>query len=141
MGNHAVTGTPRGFNLSQMPFNVAGAGVQSGFNMQALFNPAMAGNWDALGGDGDRTGPMRRTGGRFTGNRSGPYDRQSRDNRNPRFGAAGGRLTPPPRGGRPGGGGRYDSGGPGPLQSTQGRSLKSYEDLDAVGNADTELNY
>lgn len=139
MGNHVqTTGTPRGFNLASMNM-LAGNGMQNGMNMQALFNPAV-GNWDpnALD-DRHQAGPMRRGGHRFN-NRSGPYDRQNRDGRS-RPNGAGGRLTPPPRGGRPGVQ-RYGDGGPGPLQSTQGRSIKSYEDLDAVGGGGSgELNY
>jgi hypothetical protein len=118
--------------------------MANGFNLQNLFNPAITGSWDAGFGGDDRhqAGPMRRGGGRFTNNRSGPYDRQARDGRNPRMGGGNGRLTPPPRGGRPGGGARFGEGGPGPMQSTQGRSIKSYEDLDAVGNGGNgELNY
>lgn len=138
MGNHvAATGTPRGFNLANMNINLANGGM-NGLNLQAMFNPAM-GNWDPTFGHDERhqAGPMRRGGHRFN-NRSGPYDRQPRDGRN----RTTGRLTPPPlRGGRAGGP-RFGDGGPGPVQSTQGRSIKSYEDLDAVGTGGNgELNY
>jgi hypothetical protein len=136
MGNHVqATGTPRGFNLANMSL-MAGNGMP---NLQAMFNPAMGGNWDPNAVHDDRAGPMRRGGHRFN-NRAGPYDRQSRDGRN-RAGNNG-RLTPP-RGARPGGGPlRYGEGGPGPVQSVQGRSIKSYEDLDAVGGGGSgELNY
>jgi hypothetical protein len=143
MGNHITAGTPRGFNLSQMPFNLGASNMQPGFNMP-MFNPAITGgNWDPGFGHDDRHqgGPMRRGGGRFGSNRPGPYDRQPRDNRNPRFNGGNGRLTPP-RGGQRGGNLRFGDGGPGPVQSTQGRSIKSYEDLDAVGNGGNgELNY
>ncbi|KAF2270596.1 hypothetical protein CC78DRAFT_136600 [Lojkania enalia] len=143
MGSHVATGTPRGFNLANMPYGLAGNGVQSGF-LQNLFNPSIAGgNWDGAFGVDDRhlAGPNRRGGHRFT-NRTGPYDRQQRDGRNPRFNGGNGRLTPPPRGGRPGSGARFGDGGPGPVQSVQGRSIKSYEDLDAVGSGGgSELNY
>ena len=143
MGNHiAATGTPRGFNLANMNFNQAN-GMP---NFQALFNPAIAGgNWDPTLGNDDRHagGPNRRNGHRFNNRAAGPYDRQQRDGRNPRFAGNNGRLTPPPRGGRGGSGGaRFGDGGPGPVQSTQGRSIKSYEDLDAVGSGGNgELNY
>jgi uncharacterized C2H2 Zn-finger protein len=144
VGNHVAAGTPRGFNLSQFPINMAGNGMQQGFNMAALFNPAVTGNWDSGFGHDDRHqgGPMRRGGSRFN-QRSGPYDRPPRDGRPPRANGASGRLTPPPRGRLPGGPPRsYGDGGPGPVQSTQGRSIKSYEDLDAVGNGGNgELNY
>jgi hypothetical protein len=138
MGNHAPSGTPRGFNLANMPFQMNGSNP---IMMGGIFNPAVNNNWDPSFGrdDGHQAGAMRRGVGRFN-NRAGPYDRQGRDNRNPRGGN--GRLTPP-RGVRPGGGARgYGDGGPGPVQSTQGRSIKSYEDLDAVGSGGNgELNY
>jgi hypothetical protein len=127
MGNHVqATGTPRGFNLASMSMGMPGNGMQNG--MGGMFNPAM-GNWDPNAAHDDRqAGPMRRGGARFNNNRTGPYDRQNRDGRN-RPAGANGRLTPPPRGGRP-------------VQSTQGRSIKSYEDLDAVGGGGSgELNY
>jgi hypothetical protein len=137
MGNHVqATGTPRGFNLANMSMGMSGNGM-SAMNAGGMFNPAMGGSWDAAAGMHD-AGAMRRGGQRFN-NRTGPYDRQNRDRRNPPSGASG-RLTPP-RGGRPGVQ-RYGDGGPGPLQSTQGRQIKSYEDLDAVGgDGSGELNY
>lgn len=142
MGNHVqATGTPRGFNLANMNMAMPGNGMPNGMNGPGIFNPAM-GNWDPNAGPDDRhlSGPNRRGGHRFN-NRTGPYDRQSREGRNRPNGVAGGRLTPPPRGGRPGVQ-RYGDGGPGPVQSTQGRSIKSYEDLDAVGGGGSgELNY
>ncbi|KAF2187743.1 hypothetical protein K469DRAFT_106273 [Zopfia rhizophila CBS 207.26] len=146
MGSHVTAGTPRGFNLANIPFNLgAGNGMQNGFNIQALFNPGgmNAGNWGQGLGDDDKhsAGPMRRGGHRFN-NRAGPYDRQQKDNRNPRYNNTSGRLTPPPRRDRVGGGSRFREDGPGPVQSTQGRSIKSYEDLDAVsGGGNGELNY
>jgi hypothetical protein len=141
MGNHVqATGTPRGFNLASMNMGMPGNGMQNGMNMAGMFNPAM-GNWDPNAAHDDRqAGPMRRGGHRFNNNRTGPYDRQNRDGRN-RPAGANGRLTPPPRGARPGVQ-RFGDGGPGPVQSTQGRSIKSYEDLDAVGGGGSgELNY
>ncbi|PVI08057.1 hypothetical protein DM02DRAFT_510927 [Periconia macrospinosa] len=132
MGSHvAATGTPRGFNLANMTMNVGNGGM----NGIGAFNPAMA-NWDPNFGPDDRHqgGPVRRGGHRFNNRTTGPYDRQNRDGRNRNAG----RLTPP-RGGRVP---RFGDGGPGPLQSTQGRSIKSYEDLDAVGAGGSgELNY
>ncbi|KAF2118320.1 hypothetical protein BDV96DRAFT_643573 [Lophiotrema nucula] len=137
MGNHMAAGTPRGFNLANMPFGLANNGVQNGFGIPGMFNPAM-GFDPNFGPDGHQAGPNRRGGHRFN-NRTGPYDRQQRDGRNPRA-ANGGRLTPPPR--NRAGGLRFGEGGPGPAQSTQGRSIKSYEDLDAVGSGGNgELNY
>jgi hypothetical protein len=92
------------------------------------------------------TGPMRRTGtNRFGQRPPGPYDRPNKDARNGGRGwNAGGRLTPP-RGGGQGGRGqilnRFSDGGGaaamGPREAVQGRSLKSYEDLDAAGGSGT----
>lgn len=95
-----------------------------------------------------RGGPDRRGGRQFQGNsRPGPYDRSQRV---PRYGENnGGRASPPP-GSRRGGsmaGGRWGDGAAGgaavgPREAVQGRSLKSYEDLDAVaGGGSGELNY
>lgn len=140
MGNHVqATGTPRGFNLANMSMAMGGSnGMQNGM-MSGMFNPAMGGNWDPSAAHDDRSGPMRRGGHRFN-SRTGPYDRQPRDGR-ARPSVNGGRLTPPPRGSRQGPQ-RYGEGGPGPVQSVQGRSIKSYEDLDAVGGSGGgELNY
>ena len=93
-------------------------------------------------------GPMRRGGGRFN-NQRGPYDR-----RGPRFGSNSGRLSPRGMGGGTGsiagmmggrpGGAHWDATAQavGPREAVQGRSLKSYEDLDAVaGGGAGELNY
>jgi hypothetical protein len=115
-------------------------------------------------------GVMRRGGGRFN-NRSGPYDRrgnrhggQGAGRLSPARGmfnmhGSGGRLpattgAPYIPSGHPaaaafsGAGGFPDAMGSGagpamgPREAVQGRSLKSYEDLDAVGGAGSgELNY
>lgn len=138
MGNHVqATGTPRGFNLAHMSAMTGSNGMQNGLP-GGFFNPAMGGVWDPNAALDDRSGPMRRGGHRFN-SRTGPYDRQSRDGR-ARAPGNNGRLTPP-RGNRQGAQ-RYGEGGPGPVQSVQGRSIKSYEDLDAVGGGGSgELNY
>ena len=118
-----------------MNFNLGNNGMQNG-----MFNPVL-GNWDPNFSHDElhQAGPMRRGGGRFN-TRAGPYDRQPRDGRGGRFPGPSGRLTPP-RGVRAGGQ-RFGDGGPGPTQATEGRSLKSYEDLDAVGSGGNgELNY
>ncbi|KAL8712209.1 MAG: hypothetical protein Q9225_006982 [Loekoesia sp. 1 TL-2023] len=104
------------------------------------------------GEDGNmhQAGPMRRGGGHFN-QRRGPYDRRQNQNQNPRYGGVGGRLTPP-RNGMPGrammggGAGKWGDGAGaqtvGPREAVQGRQLKSYEDLDAVGGGGGgELNY
>lgn len=120
---------------------------------------------------GHQSGPNRRGGGnRNFGNPrgAGPYDRQGgRDQRNVRWNnqaAAMGGMPPnmmgmgrggpmgpmmgmpgmPAMGGMrfPGGDGGAGAGAMGPREAVQGRSLKSYEDLDAAGGSGTgELNY
>lgn len=130
MGN----GVPNPVSISQLF-------AQGGLNM-ANFPMGIPGFGD---GDSHMAGPMRRGGNRFNSRQSGPYDRQSKDARNQRW-ANSGRLTPP-RGmnGRGGGNARFAEGGSatvGPQEAVRGRSLKSYEDLDAAGGGGTgELNY
>ena len=115
-------------------------------------------------------------GGNYRNNRIGPYDRRPRDGRDMRWNGTsgnnnnnmmmGGRMSPSrigggagsgggPPGGRSGAGGfnnKWGDGGAGsatvgPREAVQGRSLKSYEDLDAAvgGSAGAagsgELNY
>lgn len=156
-------GTPRGFSMNSMPMGF-NPGLPGGmFPPAAGFPPffpqnplPMPGTWgppgaDLHGGD-DRhhPGPVRR-GGNYRNVRTGPYDRRSRDGRDARWNGVGGRLTPPRGGGgpggRPGGGGNKWGDGAGvaavgPREAVQGRNLKNYEDLDAVGGgAGSELNY
>ncbi|CAI7653758.1 hypothetical protein PCG10_010455 [Penicillium crustosum] len=155
------TGTPRGFSLASLPY--APNGNMPTFPPSGMpgMMGAHAGGWNgnAMGHDGGlhQPGPMRR--GQNRNNRPGPYDRR-RFNGN-------GRLSPPR--GMPGmyGGGRLpppgvnvpaghpaamaaansfpdsSSGGPmAPREAVQGRSLKSYEDLDAVdASGSGELQY
>ncbi|KAF3481884.1 mucin-like protein 1 [Arthroderma uncinatum] len=115
-------------------------------------------------------GVIRRGGGRYS-NRSGPYDRRTGGRYTGPMGAGtSGRLSPGRsmfgRVSMPGGGAYIPAGHPaaimggagfgpagqrwdgtgtqamGPKEAVQGRSLKSYEDLDAVGGAGGgELNY
>lgn len=143
---HQPAGTPRGFNLQNFS-----PGMIPGFGAPGQFPPFLAGHsvqapigW--LPGSDDRgNGPMRRGGGNYAA-RSGPYDRKPRDQR---WGRDGGRLSPTAggRGGRMSSGGRWGDGAAGgaaigPSEAVQGRSLKSYEDLDAVaGGGGGELNY
>jgi uncharacterized C2H2 Zn-finger protein len=133
---HQPTGTPRGFNLNSMGMN--GMPPMPGFGGAPFFGGhqvQMPNGW-MPGGDGG--GPMRRGGGRFQNQRSGPYDRRpgGRSWNNQESG----RLSPP--GGRPGARPGSTGGAPGPREAVAGRSLKSYEDLDAVaGNGGGELNY
>lgn len=101
------------------------------------------------GDDMHQPGPMRRGGGRFNNMRSAPYDRRQQ----PRF-ASDGRLTPMVSNGNPmnrrggfgGGAGKWGDGAGaqtvGPKEAVQGRTLKKYDDLDAVeGGGGGELNY
>ncbi|CAI4216516.1 unnamed protein product [Parascedosporium putredinis] len=141
------SGTPRGFNLQN--FAMGGMMSMPGFPMPTgpfppLFvgHPMPAGNWNAAGDDRGGQGgqgPIRRGGmhgGRGGAYRSGPYDRRG-----------GGRWDGSHSGGRNrGGGGRWGDGAAGaavgPREAVQGRSLKSYEDLDhAAGGGGGELNY
>ena len=142
-----------------MPVPSGFQGFPGGF--PGTMNPA-AGAWASAMASGDlhQPGVMRKGGGR--NNRTGPYDRRGRP------GGRNGRLSPvsgvpnmyggrPPAGvyvppGHPaaamaGPGGFPDAMGGsgqdmGPREAVQGRSLKSYEDLDAVGGGGgDELNY
>lgn len=192
-GGHGHSGTPRGFNLANMSFGQNGMpggfpmgmppGGMPGMQFPGMFQSGqpVPGSWvnpnampgaPVVGPDGQpldaghQPGPNRRGGNRAYGNRgAGPYDRQSRDQRNMRWnsGAAGGPMGMPMgmgmggpmgrggpmmmgMGGMPGVGGPPPGAGGmgmmGPREAVQGRSLKSYEDLDAAGGAGTgELNY
>ncbi|KAI0457690.1 hypothetical protein F5B21DRAFT_462735 [Xylaria acuta] len=141
-------GTPRGFNLQNFTMNNMN-------NMMTAFpgfpnipgmplfagNTMQAGGWNTAG-DERGSGPIRRNGpggaSRFH-NRTGPYDRRQQQGRWGQDGPSGGR-------GR-GGPGRWGDGAPGgaavgPREAVQGRSLKSYEDLDhSPGGGGGELNY
>jgi hypothetical protein len=141
---HFQAGTPRGFNANMaFPFQAG----SNGFNPMAFFQNPMAGGAPfvmAGGADGMRSaGPMRRgRGGSDNMRRPGPYDR------NPRNGSSAGisgRLTPPRGAGRPVGNMPnqwVDGRGGGPKEAVQGRMLKAYDDLDAVGGSGSgELNY
>lgn len=145
---HMQTGTPRGFNLNH--FQMAGMSPVGAPPFMPFF-PGVQGapGWaGAVTDDRGGVGPIRRGGGqRFNNTRPGPYDRRPRD---PRQHGENGRLSPQGgRGGRMGGagGGRWGDGAAGgaavgPREAVQGRSLKSYEDLDAVAGAGGgELNY
>ncbi|KAI1394123.1 uncharacterized protein F4822DRAFT_37324 [Hypoxylon trugodes] len=141
-------GTPRGFNLQNFTMNNM-VPPFPGFPGALPQLPLFAGNhaggvqaagWSA-GGEERGTGPVRRGGanaGRFQ-NRTGPYDRRQQQGRWGQDGQGAGR-------GR-GGAGRWGDGAAGgaavgPREAVQGRSLKSYEDLDHVaGGGGGELNY
>ncbi|KAI1811854.1 hypothetical protein GGS20DRAFT_70486 [Poronia punctata] len=145
-GGQTQQGTPRGFNLQNFGMNNVLAPFPGFPNMPGM--PFFGGNamqnagWNA-GGDERGGGPIRRNGPggapRFQ-NRSGPYDRRGQSGRWGHDGQGAG------RGGR-GGPGRWGDGAAGgaavgPREAVQGRSLKSYEDLDHVaGGGGGELNY
>ncbi|KAH9909048.1 hypothetical protein F4778DRAFT_715065 [Xylariomycetidae sp. FL2044] len=139
-------GTPRGFNLQNFNMNNMIPPFPGFPNLPGM-PPLFAGNhaipppgWN--GGSDERSGgPIRRGGpggGRFQ-NRTGPYDRRQQQGRwgQDSLGAGRGR----------GGAGRWGDGAAGgaavgPREAVQGRSLKSYEDLDHVaGGGGGELNY
>lgn len=145
------TGTPRGFNLQNYAMN-------SMLNFPnfplPMFPPNMIGGpnamsaapgWQHAGGEERGAGPVRRggpqAGSRFQ-NRSGPYDRRP----NQRWGqeGAGGTVGGRGRGGPASRWGDGAAGGAaiGPREAVQGRTIKSYEDLDQVsGGGGGELNY
>lgn len=107
-------GTPRGFSLGT--------------------HGAMGNNFAAAMRNGavDGIGPMRR-GNRNNNRQQGPYDRQGTRR------GQGGRLTPPRGMASRGRGGFPDAmtgGSAGTREAVAGRSLKSYEDLDAVDGGD-----
>jgi len=157
--DHIPAGTPRGFNLANMtvPPGLSNMLTNNGLapNMAQIAafmaQNGLAPTWGGGGGDGDSGGPGARR-ARGPPNRApGPYDRPSKDARNARWSQSG-RLSPPARGPGPGGPSglprgppRFGEGGAaamGPREAVQGRSLKSYEDLDAAGAGGTEeLDY
>ncbi|KFA51038.1 hypothetical protein S40293_07922 [Stachybotrys chartarum IBT 40293] len=134
-----ATGTPRGFNLQNFSMNsmmgMPGFPMSSG-GFAPMFAGVQAGGWSAAGDDRSG-GPIRRGGmvGSRGQHRPGPYDRRGGH----RYDGGGG------RGGRVGGSRWGDGAGGaagGPREAVQGRSLKSYEDLDHVaGGGGGELNY
>jgi hypothetical protein len=144
IGNNVPTGTPRGFNLSQhmpmgfpmaagMPPPGAMPGMFGGMGMPG-FNPM------AMPGMQGGIGPMRSHGGRngMNGGRmGGPYARNDGRGRGPGRGGTMSMMGGP--GGMEGGAGAM-----GPQEAVVGRSLRSYEDLDAAGGQDkgtAELDY
>ncbi|SMR44853.1 unnamed protein product [Zymoseptoria tritici ST99CH_3D1] len=144
LNNHAPSGTPRGFQLNQqfpMGFPMAPGMPPAG--MPGMFNPAQAmgipGMWPAAAAMGG-VGPMRNNNRGYGMNGAsngggyraqGPYQRNGGRGRMPSM--SGGR----PAMGMPEGG----LGAMGPNEAVAGRSLRSYEDLDADKGETTELNY
>lgn len=113
-------------------------------NVTAPFLQGAGSFGDGLNGGSHGGGPIRRGGGRYS-NRSGPYDRQQRGNPrgyNNMGGMIRGGFVPGMNAaliaqGGGGGGGKWGDGAGGgmnamgPREAVQGRSIKSYEDLDA----------
>lgn len=161
MAHGAANGTPRGFRLHMPAFGNSGP-IPGGFppnGMSGFVGPPDGWNPSvAVGGDIHglhHPGVMRRGQNRHN-NRPGPYDRRRNNNNGGRLSpvrmAPYGRLPPgvmsvPP--GHPAAGmaPQFPDAGAGsqamaPREAVQGRQLRSYEDLDAVGGADGgELNY
>lgn len=137
LNNHAPSGTPRGFQLHQQ-FGMGypmGAGMPPAGAMPAMFNPGqpMPGVWAGNPAMGGGVGPMRSNGRNFASNGGGAYRMPGPYQRNGR-----GRM-PSMSGGRPlMEGGQHTMG---PNEAVAGRSLRSYEDLDADKGETTELNY
>lgn len=144
--NHLPSGTPRGFQLNQqfaMGFPMA-AGMPTPGGIPGGFNPAMSlpGFNAAAAGFAGGVGPMRSNGrgygmmaGGFGGARMpGPYARDNGRARAPSMSMGGPRNVT----------GTYEGGAAamGPREAVQGRSLRSYEDLDAQqADGVGELNY
>ncbi|KXT07400.1 hypothetical protein AC578_415 [Pseudocercospora eumusae] len=140
LNNHQPTGTPRGFQLNQaypMGFPGMPAGMATG---GAPGMPAMFGHGQPMGMPGwagamaGGVGPMRNNNRSYMNNggyrNPGPYARNAR-----------GRM-PSMTGGRPMGMMEGGAATMGPNEAVVGRSLRSYEDLDAdKGEGTGELNY
>nr|POF12955.1 zinc finger protein [Quercus suber] len=144
MSTHLPTGTPRGFQLNQqfgmgfpMPAGMVGSTGQ--------FNGAMSiPGFNATAGMSGGVGPLRSNGrsyGILAGNLAGarmpgPYSRDNGRARAPSMSMGGSRNFA--------GTVAYEGGtaAMGPREAVQGRSLRSYEDLDAQqSDAVGELNY
>lgn len=151
--HHLTNGTPRGFNLQNMNMNLMSFnqnGMMGTSAVPGMTAPFMGGmqpplNMGDMANGMHNPGAVRRGGGRFNNPRSGPYDRNNRGMQRG-FGTVGGMgmgmNMRPGAGvgmgyfaqGGGGGGGKWGEGGGvamGPREAVQGRSIKSYEDLDA----------
>lgn len=136
--------------MHSMGMNMMNFGQNAMMGMQngpSSFMPGAHFNGQGMnGGAGHSGGPIRRGGGRY-GNRAGPYDRNPRNTQRGfnNIGMMRGALPPGlnpgyiAQGGG-GGGGKWGDGAgggmnaTGPREAVQGRSIKSYEDLDAQPN-------
>ncbi|GAB7342709.1 hypothetical protein MBLNU457_g0860t1 [Dothideomycetes sp. NU457] len=130
INQNMMGGTPRNFSLNGMPFG--GNGMMGSnppmFNTMMDSYPMQMPGWSGPGGD-SAAGPMR-TGGMRSSNRP-PMDHGARR-------SISGRLSPP-RGGPSRGRPSFVEGGVGTFgtsQAVEGRTMKSYNDLDAAGGAE-----
>ncbi|KAK4673007.1 hypothetical protein QC763_108000 [Podospora pseudopauciseta] len=148
-GGQQPTGTPRGFNLQNYAMNnMLNFGTFPAMpllNMMGGAGNMNAAGWQHGGGDDRGGGPIRRggpQGGNRPQGRSHPYERRGG---NRPYGGPEGAGGPPGGRGRGGSSNRWGDGGvttTGPREAVQGRTLKSYEDLDQVsGGGGGELNY
>ena len=121
-----MSGTPRNFTLGGPPFgsNFA-SGAPPVFNpMMGQYAPQMPPAYLSGGGVGPMRNGMRMNNGR----NAGPYERGPR--------RMSGRLSPPRGGGAGRGRPMFVEGGVGTFgtsQAVEGRTMKSYNDLDAAG--------
>ena len=154
-GGNIPTGTPRGFQLpNHMPMGfpmMAGQGVPAMMGMPGMPGMPMPGMMvPGMGG----VGPVRSGRNQFNNRMQGPYVRNDgRGNRRPQGisgmpGLPAGGFGGVPAFGAIGGvtGMVGADGSIGPSEAVAGRSLKSYEDLDAAGDGDkgggaVELDY
>ncbi|KAK3686584.1 hypothetical protein LTR37_019689 [Vermiconidia calcicola] len=156
LGNGGPSGTPRGFQLNHMmPMGFPMAAGVPGNAMPGMFAAGAMPGWGGApmpmmqGMQGGHVGPMRNHSGRggFGGGRMpGPYARNDGRGgpRMPSMGGGRGMMMPGMMGGMPGMGVEGGAGAMGPNEAVQGRSLRSYEDLDAAGTGDkgtAELDY
>lgn len=127
-------------NLNNFPM-----AAMFGTNMMGVNPLNVAAGWQPQAGDDRGGGPIRRGGGQAGGgrfqNRPGPYDRRPNQRWDGVPGGMGGGR------GRPGSANRWGDGAAGnaamiPREAVQGRTIKSYDDLDqAPGGGGSELNY
>jgi len=131
INQNMMGGTPRNFSLNGMPFGGNGMMANNPPMFSTMMNsyPMQVPAWGGPGGE-SAAGPMR-TGGMRPSNRP-PMDRGARR-------SISGRLSPP-RGGPPRGRPSFVEGGVGTFgtsQAVEGRTMKSYNDLDAAGGAES----
>nr|OQO31188.1 hypothetical protein B0A51_01567 [Rachicladosporium sp. CCFEE 5018] len=129
--NGQLTGTPRGFNLSQHMMGAGIPGFNPGMTLPTGWGPPGSATNPIMGMMG-ATGPIRTGGMRNNNYRNpGPYARNDGRARQPSFTGIRDQRT------------LIEHGVIGPIAATTGRSMRSYEDLDAAvpTNASAELDY